>query len=252
MRNVLIKFKSIFAIYLIIFSMTAYAEKLIFNIDHKLVNKAIFDTENNRDFIALYHNDNLITKIPSFDEDGGNRFEKILSRYDENNLIRIVTSFPDRGVFKIYYDIELNKCTNLYTLNKVSFEIQQWSSDEEFIAKYCSHQTNISLDKLTKNDGLFKKVRPRIDGWENGKVKGNCVETHNEINYEDAYSLVMKSYLYNKPEVNEQTKMYLVRGDIVHLLEQNNTFYYIAYNTTKNKVIKKWLHCSAIDACNKL
>ncbi|SCC23340.1 hypothetical protein [Gilliamella intestini] len=244
------KFKLILFIFLIVFFRNSYAEKLTFNIDHKVVNKAVFDTENNRNIINLYHNNNnLITKIPSFDEDGGNRFEKVLTRYDENNLIRIITTFSDRGYFKIYYDIGLNKDTNLYILNKVSFETQEWSSNEKFTAKYCYSQFQIGLDELSKNNELFNEIRPRVDGWENGKVKGSCVKSNNEINYENAYNLVIKSYLFNKPNVNEKTKMYLVKGDVVNLLKMNNEFYYIEYITPKNKTIKKWLHCSAIDAC---
>ena len=108
-----------------------------------MVNRAKFDTENERDSIELYQNNKLITKIPSFDEDGGNRVEKILTRYDENNTIRVITRFPDRGHYKIYYDIGFNKNRNLFILNKVSFEIQEWSSQTTDVSTiYCYHQIN--------------------------------------------------------------------------------------------------------------
>ena len=123
------KFKLILITLCIIFFGTSSAEKLNFNIDHRVINSAKFDNgfdaQNDRDFIELYQDNNLITKIPSFDEDGGNRFEKILTRYDGNNIIRVITRFPDRGHFKIYYDIGFNKNRNLFMLNKVSFEIQE-------------------------------------------------------------------------------------------------------------------------------
>ena len=119
------KFKLILTIFLMIFFGNSYAEKVTFNIDHNVVNRAKFDTENERDSIELYQNNKLITKIPSFDEDGGNRVKNILTRYDENNILRVITRFPDRGHFKIYYDIGFNKNRNLFMLNKVSFEIQE-------------------------------------------------------------------------------------------------------------------------------
>lgn len=249
MMNVSIKFKLILFVFLIVFFRYSYAEKLTFNINHNVINKAIIDTENKRNVIELYHNNNLITKIPSFDEDGGNRFERLLTRYDENNLIRVITSFPDRGYFKIYYDIGLDKNTNLYMLNKVSYETQEWSSNGKFTVKYCYSHIKINLDSFFNNDELFGEVRPTFDGWKNGKEKGHCVKGNIKINYENAYNLVMKSYLFNNPNMNKQTKMYLIKGDVVHLLTKNNEFYHIEYTTSKNKIIKKWLHCSAIDAC---
>lgn len=46
-------------------------------------------------------------------------------------------------------------------------------------------------------------------------------------------------------------KMYLVKGDIVNLLKQDHDFHYVEYINSKNKATKKWLHCSALEACNK-
>ena len=60
---------------------------------------------------------------------------------------------------------------------------------------------------------------------------------------------VDKSYLYDSPNLNNKTKIYLIREDKIELLNYKNNFYEIEYTTKKNKIIKKWLHCSAIDAC---
>ncbi|WP_334321525.1 hypothetical protein [Gilliamella apicola] len=60
---------------------------------------------------------------------------------------------------------------------------------------------------------------------------------------------VNKSYLYDSPNLNNKTKIYLIREDKIELLNYKNNFYEIEYTTKKNKIIKKWLHCSAIDAC---
>ena len=60
---------------------------------------------------------------------------------------------------------------------------------------------------------------------------------------------VDKTYLYDSPNLNNKTKIYLIREDKIELLNYKNNFYEIEYTTKKNKIIKKWLHCSAIDAC---
>ena len=60
---------------------------------------------------------------------------------------------------------------------------------------------------------------------------------------------VDKSYLYDSPNLKNKTKIYLIREDKIELLNYKNNFYEIEYTTKKNKIIKKWLHCSAINAC---
>ncbi|MBI0068778.1 MULTISPECIES: hypothetical protein [unclassified Snodgrassella] len=60
---------------------------------------------------------------------------------------------------------------------------------------------------------------------------------------------VDKSYLYDSPNLKNKTKIYLIREDKIELLNYKNNFYEVEYTTKKNKIIKKWLHCSAIDAC---
>ena len=250
MNIVSIGFKVQIVFIFFLYCPVLYAEDWIFNIDHNVVNRAKFDTENERDIIELYQNNKLITKIPSFDEDGGNRVKNILTRYDENNILRVITRFPDRGHYKIYYDIGFNKNRNLFMLNKVSFEIQEWSSQTDVSTIYCYHQINQELNELM-NDDWFHKIRPTYYGWEDGTVKGNCIVSKKVVGYENSYNITMKSHLFDKPDINNMTNMYLIKGDIVDLVRSQNNFYEINYTTKKNKIIKKWLHCSAIDACIK-
>ncbi len=70
MNIVSIRFKIQIVFIFFLYCPILYAEDLIFNIDHNVVNRAKFDTENERDIIELYQNNKLITKIPSFNEDG--------------------------------------------------------------------------------------------------------------------------------------------------------------------------------------
>lgn len=63
------------------------------------------------------------------------------------------------------------------------------------------------------------------------------------------FILTDKSFLYANNDEKSKTRMYLVKGDKVNLLNVQDDFYEIEYTTKSNKIIKKWLHCSAIDAC---
>jgi len=62
-----------------------------------------------------------------------------------------------------------------------------------------------------------------------------------------------KAWLYAKPEV--KTKQYLIKGDYVKLIQRQGdkfdpgAFIKIEYDSAKKGKIRKWLHCSAIDAC---
>ncbi|WP_392551887.1 hypothetical protein RHO14_10470 [Orbus wheelerorum] len=76
----------------------------------------------------------------------------------------------------------------------------------------------------------------------NNLINGCSKDSNNHV-------ILYKSYLFNMPSESDKTKMYLIKGDKVKLLQYSNSFYQIEYITNKNKTIHKWLHCSAIDAC---
>ncbi|WP_392561013.1 hypothetical protein RHO12_07360 [Orbus sturtevantii] len=76
--------------------------------------------------------------------------------------------------------------------------------------------------------------------------------TDNELlNMREAITKEIKkrTILLNSPMITDKTKMYLVTGDKVRLLQRQDDFYLIEYNSQKKGLIHKWLHCSAIDAC---
>lgn len=58
-----------------------------------------------------------------------------------------------------------------------------------------------------------------------------------------------QSYLFNTPHHQDKTAMYLIKGQDVDVLDYENGYYQINYVTQKNKIVQKWLHCSAIAAC---
>jgi hypothetical protein len=58
-----------------------------------------------------------------------------------------------------------------------------------------------------------------------------------------------QSYLFNTPHYQDKTAMYLIKGQDVDVLDYENGYYQINYVTQKNKIVQKWLHCSAIAAC---
>src|SRR5699024_340978 len=58
-----------------------------------------------------------------------------------------------------------------------------------------------------------------------------------------------KVTLLDKLYEKVKSKMYLIKGDKVKLLQYHNEFYEIEYHSEKKGIIRKWIHCSAIDAC---
>ncbi|WP_072682644.1 SH3 domain-containing protein [Arcobacter sp. LA11] len=53
-----------------------------------------------------------------------------------------------------------------------------------------------------------------------------------------------KQYLYNQPNKNSKTKMYLIKGDKVEILEEKDDWLYILYKGKKD--IKAWIPKSAV------
>lgn len=132
--------------------------------------------------MKVYHDDLFMGFIPSFDEDGGNRFYKVFPIDEKKNIFRVVTIFPDRGHFKIFYDIGFSKFNNVFILNKISFEYLKWMDDYNPILKYCYIDVFVKLESFTLNNirSMVQKLQIEGEG-----VK--CIELNEFITFEKTY-----------------------------------------------------------------
>ncbi|CAD5110599.1 hypothetical protein [Zestomonas carbonaria] len=63
---------------------------------------------------------------------------------------------------------------------------------------------------------------------------------------------VDKSILFNEPSDSSPTKMYLIKGDSVQLVDysdEGNGWYLVRYNHPQKTAIQKWVHCSDLKVC---
>jgi len=134
-----------------------------------------------------------------------------------------------------YYEIRINQFNNIHLFDELitdrdfindGIRLCRVKSTEDTIVKLIDFREPDSLDKLTK-----------------------CTTVGYDTNSENVYQVVSKSYFYDKPNLDSKTNLYLIKGDYVTFSQRENDFYKVTYTTSKNKVIKKWLQCSAINAC---
>lgn len=111
----------------------------------------------------------------------------------------------------------------LYKKNKKYYQIvleDQCVDCEMVQRKVYNKELNYLL--VTNEDNIFER-KPLIE-----KIKVN------------------KAYLYDEPEENSKTNIYLIENDKVQLLQYQDDFYQIKYINKKNKQIIKWLHSNTI------
>ncbi|WP_392561741.1 hypothetical protein RHO12_11555 [Orbus sturtevantii] len=120
---------------------------------------------------------------------------------------------------------------------------------EEFKTELSAQvQQNVYFNYLTEN-----YANKFCHNFNDHEIISNCISSfilHQFIPEDYDFKIVNKeAYLLNAPSQLDKTKMYLVTGDKVRLLQRQDDFYLIEYNSQKKGLIHKWLQCSAIDAC---
>ena len=232
-------------------------------------------------FILIFINNNAFSKISLVDEMLNNLDNKIQANYIIINQLSEIILKRDIDIYQQEWEKEVNKkCNWVYSnidiylfgqedkfsyplclLNEqnaminelillmnhkkilVNNEIQQYFTN---IAEQKQYNTYFNL--LTEKYALkfCSSLYPSTDIKE-------CINRFLLTQYipeEYGFKLsVDKGYLYDSPNLSDKTKIYLVRGDQIKLLSYKNNFYKIKYTSKENKIIKKWLHCSAINAC---
>ncbi|WP_345980430.1 SH3 domain-containing protein [Sulfurimonas sp. HSL3-2] len=76
--------------------------------------------------------------------------------------------------------------------------------------------------------------------------KSAVIEPKEDISHMSvSRSIVKKQHLYKAPNKNSKTKMYLLEGDKVEVLEEKDDWFYIVYHGKKD--IKAWIPKTAVD-----
>ncbi|WP_367426564.1 hypothetical protein ABX026_04775 [Snodgrassella alvi] len=249
-------------------------KKLIFLKGIKILKKILL-------FILIFISNNAFSKIILVDEMLNNLDNKIQANYIIINQLSEIILKRDIDIYQQEWEKEVNKkCNWVYSnidiylfgqkdkfsyplclLNEqnaminelillmnhkkilVNNEIQQYFTNIPEQKQY-----NIYFNLLTEKYAL--KFCSSLYPSTNIKECINRFLLTQYIPEEYGFKLsVDKGYLYDSPNLSDKTKIYLVRGDQIKLLSYKNNFYKIEYTSKENKIIKKWLHCSAINAC---
>jgi|GEM_PF-6245814 len=122
-------------------------------------------------------------------------------------------SYALTEIIKLYYDIESDSMTNEY----------------QFIPKINIPTLYDFKDKNFANDYLSKHYK-------------DFIET---TSLTEKTILPKQQPLYSSPNINSKTKMYLIKGDTVEILEEKDDWLYILFKGKKE--IKAWIPKDAIE-----
>lgn len=249
-------------------------KKLIFLKGIKILKKILL-------FILIFISNNAFSKISLVDEMLNNLDNKIQANYIIINQLSEIILKRDIDIYQQEWEKEVNKKCNWVHSN---IDIYLFGQEDKFSYPLCllneqnaminelillmnhkkilvnneiqqyftnipeQKQYNIYFNLLTEKYAL--KFCSSLYPSTNIKECINRFLLTQYIPEEYGFKLsVDKGYLYDSPNLSDKTKIYLVRGDQIKLLSYKNNFYKIEYTSKENKIIKKWLHCSAINAC---
>ena len=232
-------------------------------------------------FILIFINNNAFSKISLIDEMLNNLDNKIHANFIIINQLSEIILKRDIDIYQQEWEKEVNKkCNWVYS----NIDIYLFGQEDKFSYPLCllseqnaminelillinhkkilvnneiqqyftnipeQKQYNIYFNLLTEKYAL--KFCSSLYPSTNIKECINRFLLTQYIPEEYGFKLTVdKGYLYDSPNLSNKTKIYLVRGDQIKLLSYKNNFYKIEYTSKENKIIKKWLHCSAINAC---
>ncbi|OCL94431.1 hypothetical protein AAX29_02078 [Aliarcobacter thereius] len=162
----------------------------------------------------------------------------------------------------IFYIKDLNK-NIIYRLDgvsainilesKVSKTKSQWILNISKNIKLCGN----NLAKL-KNDMIYLYVlSPENENYTKHcyEIAGYINTNHTIIKLYDEIKIkstiqIQKQSLYKKANENSKTNMYLIKNDVVEILEEKEDWIYILYITKDNKEIKAWIPKNSLEYKN--
>lgn len=98
--------------------------------------------------------------------------------------------------------------------------------------------------RLEKNIQQCQEIMPNLVGKEGLSFSKKWDNNWKEVRLIKA----PKAYFYNSRNDTQPTKIYVIKGDFVGVIEKNSSWVKAEYITTKNKVISGWLRKSDLIA----
>ena len=178
-------------------------------------NIKIQTVQNKKDIMVFINNE----KISKYTEDGGIPEIKEILFCKKNQYLGILVGWDS-------YHSAINTKGDMYLL-----EVFYNNNDKFKKLNYLSKEGFEGI--LDGNQTYFKY-----------KNKNKILEYISSLNTK-AQIQVQKQYLFNKPNKNSKTKMYLIKGDKVEILEEKDDWLYILYRGKKD--IKAWIPKSAVE-----
>lgn len=141
-----------------------------------------------------------------------NKFFELVAKYKFYIILITLALIMTISYFKNFYNEE----------KKATLEITNENSDN-FNSIEQNEEETLSEDVLNNNENKTAKINGEEIGANSGEIITN------------------KSYIYKESNFSSITKMYLIKGDIFDIGEEENGFYDIYYHAKNNKLIEGFI-----------
>lgn len=224
-----------------------------------LVNTVFCNDELNR-----YLNDDKFSKYQIIKDEKNNKIYIDLL-YNEGKLLAFTKNNQD---YKKTFNQKLKFCTNLQNVVGISVYIENenliiscgtpdnnggvnlnyYFNNKQELEKVIKYYL---IDGIVKNkfELIIKTYRPTLKDFKYKNFNDDFLEKNEENFIKKEYDLVIleNQSLYKEPNENTKTKMYLVKNDVVEILEEKENWIYILYISKDNKEIKAWIPKNALE-----
>lgn len=140
------------------------------------------------------------------------------------------------------------KSFEIHNQNKGELEI---SSFDYFSSKYYIYKYKEDNWYLLSYEFMENAVKGDIEDYRYFKIyfKPNQYLIDEFMDFTNPRFKIQtqKQYLYKEANENTKTRMYLLKDDVVEILEEKDDWIYILYNSKDNKEIKAWIPKNALE-----
>ncbi|RQN40800.1 hypothetical protein [Paraburkholderia tropica] len=198
--------------------------------------KAIDDGYEHVSVVDIYKNGNQQIVATS---EGANECSKFFS-FDPTTFKFSVLKFSDRDICN--YQIARNHLISSYKLDSKQYEDVYELKDGTF--QLALRDGCVGCDQITRS--IYK----------DGKLSETLLVT-NQASYTQRQPVTTsvttdKAWLYADHQDSARTKMYLLKGDKVQLIEfddSNGLWYFVKYLSKEHGAISKWIKCEDLTIC---
>lgn len=234
--------------------LNLHSQNIIFNEEKYLMHadKQISNISFENTMLSYYF---IETKKMPFSKDSIGTISYIVDGYNPSECYYPIYKVDSEYIIKDVYckklNVNIEKQNRDFILTKSSCNKNLKLLEDSNLLEVCKddEEINISLNDIVKTTVKIGNISCLIKKDDSDMMFVNfnfnkCSWNIPNIDYVIKFE---KQYLYKELNKNSKTKMYLVKNDVVEIMEEKEDWIYILYISKDNKEIKAWIPKNALE-----